>query len=51
MACRKLMYVLDELKRRNWDRWGHVKPGYFAMHITSLHCFNSEKGILKQPKY
>ena len=48
MACRKLMHVLDILKERDPERWGHVKPGYFAMHITSLHCFNSEKGILKQ---
>jgi thymidylate synthase len=48
MACRKLMYVLDTLKERDPERWDHVKPGYFAMHITSLHCFNSERGILKQ---
>jgi hypothetical protein len=48
MACRKLMWLLDNLKERNPDMWKDVKPGYFAMHITSLHCFNSEKGILKQ---
>ena len=48
MACRKLMHVLDTLKERDPERWDQVKPGYFAMHITSLHCFNSEKGILKQ---
>ena len=48
MACRKLMWLLDNLKERKTELWRDVKPGYFAMHITSLHCFNSEKGILKQ---
>ena len=48
MACRKLMWVLDILKKRDPVRWNNVKPGYFAMHITSLHCFNKEKEILKQ---
>jgi len=48
MACRKLMWLLDNLKKRKPEIWKDVKPGYFAMHITSLHCFNSEKGILKQ---
>lgn len=51
MACRKLMWVLDELKNRDPERWGDVTPGYYAMHITSLHCFNKEKGILKLNKY
>lgn len=48
MACRKLMWILEELKYRSPESWSNVKPGYFAMHITSLHCFNREKGILKQ---
>lgn len=47
MACRKLMWILDILKERNPDSWRNVTPGYFAMHITSLHCFNSEKTVLK----
>ena len=49
MACRKLMWVLETLKERDPERWEHVVPGYYAMHITSLHCFNKEKGVLKQP--
>jgi hypothetical protein len=51
MACRKLMHVLDVLRNRDFSRWKDVKPGYYAMHITSLHCFNREKGILNQAKY
>lgn len=49
MACRKLMWVLETLQEREPERWGDVTPGYYAMHITSLHCFNKEKGVLKQP--
>jgi thymidylate synthase len=48
LSCRKLMWLLDILKERDFDRWKDVKPGYFSMHIVSLHCFNKEKGILKQ---
>ena len=48
MACRKLMWLLDNLKQRDPKKWSDVTPGYFVMHITSLHCFNSEKGILRQ---
>jgi len=47
LAIRKLMWILDELKKRDPERWGDVVPGYFAMHIVSLHCFNREKGLLK----
>lgn len=48
MACRKLMWVLDTLKERDPGRWLDVNPGWYSMHITSLHCFNREKGVLKQ---
>lgn len=50
MACRKLFWILSKL-RLEGEEWNNVRPGYFAMHITSLHCFNSEKGVLKQSKY
>lgn len=48
LACRKLMWILEKLKGLDYASWKDVKPGYFAMHIVSLHCFNKEKGILKQ---
>lgn len=48
MACRKLMWVLETLKERDPERWSDVVPGYYSMHITSLHCFNKEKEVLKQ---
>jgi len=49
MACRKLMWVLETLKERDPGKWEDVKPGWYSMHITSLHCFNKERGVLKQP--
>lgn len=48
LACRKLFFVLDEMKKRNPESWGNVKPGYFAMHIVSLHCFYNERRVIKQ---
>ena len=51
MACRKVLWVLDTLKERDPERWSEVTPGYYAMHITSLHCFNKEKGVLKLKKH
>jgi hypothetical protein len=49
MACLKLFWILEKLGFD--EKWQGVKPGYFAMHITSLHCFNKEKGVLNQSKY
>jgi len=47
LACRKLLWVIEEMKKRD-KSWENVVPGYYAMHIVSLHCFNSQKAILKQ---
>jgi len=49
LACRKLHWVLEKLKSSSPESWSEVQPGFFTMHITSLHCFNKEKGVLKQP--
>lgn len=48
MACRKLMWVLDQLRERDPERWWDVDPGWYMMTITSLHCFNKEKEVLRQ---
>ncbi len=48
MACRKVFWVLEKLAERSPESWLGVKPGFFTMHITSLHCFNKEKEVLKQ---
>lgn len=36
--------------KKSDDFWYGVKPGIFTMHITSLHCFNKEKEVLKYDK-
>jgi hypothetical protein len=46
----KLYWLLDRLKEKDYEAWKDVKPGWYTMHITSLHCFNKEKGILKQSR-
>ena len=50
LACMKLYWLLDRLKEKDYETWKDVKPGWYTMHITSLHCFNKEKGILKQSR-
>ena len=50
LACMKLYWLLDKLKEKDYETWKDVKPGWYTMHITSLHCFNKEKGILKQSR-
>ena len=46
----KLYWLLNRLKEMDYESWKDVKPGWYTMHITSLHVFNKEKGILKQAK-
>lgn len=48
LAIRKLHWILDNLKERDPEKWGNVTPGTYTMHITSLHVFEAEKGVLKQ---
>lgn len=50
LACRKVYWLLQKLQNRNPANWKEVVPGYFAMHVTSLHCFSKEKGILNLKK-
>ena len=47
LACRKLMWIIDELKSET-DTWKDVVPGSYNMFITSLHVFEQEKELLKQ---
>lgn len=48
LACRKVFWVIEKMQERDPKNWSNVKPGWFKMDISSLHCFNKEKGILKQ---
>lgn len=46
LACRKNLWVLDELKKRDPEKWNHILPGTLTMHVTSLHCFKNERRLL-----
>jgi hypothetical protein len=39
LTIRLHLWILSELRRRDPDTWNAVKPGFFNMHITSLHLF------------
>lgn len=42
MAIRLMLWILDELKKRDPKTWGEVKPGMYTMWIGSLHCFTND---------
>lgn len=46
LACRFLLWLLDELKKRDLENWEDIRPGVLNMHIYSLHVFAREKNIL-----
>lgn len=50
LACRKVQWIIEKLKEKDYANWENVIPGYLSMHITSLHCFNREREVLKNPK-
>jgi hypothetical protein len=43
MAVRLLLWVLDECRKLNPEFWNKVTPGTYAMHMTSLHIFVSDR--------
>lgn len=50
LASRKVQWVIEKLRKKDYNSWKDVVPGFLSMHITSLHCFNKEKEILKQSR-
>ena len=48
LTVRLLLWVLDRLRERDADTWNAVKPGYFIMHITSLHMFTNDLRALNE---
>ena len=48
LTVRLLLWVLDRLREKQPDTWGVVKPGYFIMHITSLHMFTNDLRALNE---
>lgn len=48
LTVRLLLWVLDRLREKQPDTWGVVKPGYFIMHITSLHMFTNDLRLMNE---
>jgi hypothetical protein len=42
LAVRLLLWVLDRCREIRPDFWGKVVPGDYAMHVSSLHVFESD---------
>ena len=47
LACR----LTQELIKRSDNLPKSIEPGKLYMHITSLHVFYGERGLLRQSKY
>jgi hypothetical protein len=45
LAVRLLLWILDRCRERG-DEWNRVRPGDYAMWITSLHCFENDRRTL-----
>lgn len=48
LTIRLQKWILSNLKWRDKERWRDVKTGSFTMHITSLHCFQSDLELLRR---
>lgn len=48
LTVRLVLWVIDQLKKRDITNWGGVLPGTFTMHITSFHCFVGDQGALRK---
>lgn len=49
LACRLLLWVLDELQKKDYDNyWKNIRPGKLTMQIYSLHVFAAEVHLLSR---
>lgn len=46
LACRLLLWVLEELRKSDPETWMYIRPGDLRMQIYSLHVFAGEVGRL-----
>ena len=50
LCARKVLWLIDELKKLDYENWKDVKPGTLTMHVCSLHAWASEKPLLKKKR-
>ncbi len=48
LANRLSLWVLQELQKRDPERWDEVRLGFLTMHIWSLHCFMGEVHLVRK---
>lgn len=46
LAVRLLLWVLDRCREKDPEEWNGARPGTYAMHMTSLHCFENDRRTL-----
>ena len=50
LCARKVFWLIEQCKKKDYETWKDVKPGMLTMHITSLHAWASEKQLLLKVK-
>ncbi len=45
LAVRMLLWIIEQCRLRS-EAWKDIKPGTYAMHMTSLHAFESDRSTL-----
>lgn len=50
LAVRMLLWIMGKCKELNPEKWASVVPGTYAMHMTSLHVFESDMEGLRDAK-
>lgn len=52
LTLRLLFWVIERCREKDPEGWGHIVPGTFTMHITSLHMFTVDRDNLRNnPNY
>jgi thymidylate synthase len=51
LTVRLVQHMITKLKELNRPAWKEANPGSLVMVIGSLHIFNQERYLLKNPKY
>jgi thymidylate synthase len=46
LTVRLLLWILDRCREKNPDIWNDIKPGFFNMHIASLHMFINDAATM-----
>jgi thymidylate synthase len=46
LCARKLMWLIEELRKKDYENWKDVRPGTLTIHICSLHAWKQEKPLL-----